>query len=417
MLRFATLLLTVAMALVLTGGLSWFALRNYRLAAPIAQENLRGQALTMAAAMEGVASHDPSLASLNSFQNDEIAYAALIAADGKILFHTNSDLVDSYVPDQRYQPVLASGILGEERIQLGTGETVYEFQTPVHLSAQTCILRLALHTWRAENVMRTAKQGITVTFSLLAVGWILGITIIWMLRRQAWQQRQTARQQELARLGEVGAVLAHEIRNPLAGIKGYGQLLEERLPDGRERGFASLIVKETQRLEGLARDILLYSRSDSIAAAPCQLASVVATVFELLIPQVQEQDIDLSCDIPDDLIVPCQEESLHQVLLNVLTNSLQASPTAGKIRVTAQRKGKWAEIKVADNGPGISVEMRDVLFEPFSTSKARGAGLGLAVCRKIVEGCGGSIMVRNVPDGGAECIILLPAILANGGSA
>ena len=81
MLRFATLLLTVAMALVLTGGLSWFALRNYRLAAPIAQENLRGQALTMAAAMEGVASHDPSLASLNSFQNAEIAYAALIAAD------------------------------------------------------------------------------------------------------------------------------------------------------------------------------------------------------------------------------------------------------------------------------------------------------------------------------------------------
>lgn len=257
----------------------------------------------------------------------------------------------------------------------------------------------------------------TLIFSLLAVGWLLGLAIIWLLRQQARQQHQTARQQELARLGEVGAVLAHEIRNPLAGIKGYGQLLEERLPDGRERGFASLIVNETRRLEGLAHDILLFSRSDSITASPCHFASVVADVFELLIPQSLEQHIRLSCDIPDDLIVSCPEESLHRVLLNVLTNSLQASPVDGKIKVTARLKGKWAEIRVTDTGPGISAEMQEVLFEPFSTSKARGAGLGLAVCKKIVQGCSGSIEVNNIPDGGTECIVCLPAVLKVGESA
>lgn len=416
MLRFATLLLTLLMALVLTGGLSWFALRNYHLAAPIAQENLRGQALTMATALEGVASRDPSLESLASFQNSEIAYTALISANGKILFHTNKDLIGSDVMDERYKTVLTKGDLGEERIRLGTGETVYEFQTSVHLSGQTCILRLALHTWRSENVMRRARQGITLIFSLLAVGWILGLAIIWLLRRQTMQQHQTARQQELARLGEVGAVLVHEIRNPLAGIKGYGQLLEERLPEGRERGFASLIVNETRRLEGLAHNILLYSRSDSIAAAPCQLASVAAEVVELLVPQAQEQEIHLSCDIPEDLIVSCPNESLHQLLLNLLTNALQASSIAGMITVTGRCKGKWVELKVTDNGFGIAAEMQKVLFEPFRTSKARGAGLGLAVCKKIIDDCGGSIEVRNVTEGGAEFMVCLPVGLEDGES-
>jgi two-component system sensor histidine kinase HydH len=409
MLRFSAFFLTFVTVLVLTGGLSWFAIRDYRSAAPVAQENLRGLALTMATAMEGVAARDPSLKSLTLFQTPELAYAALLSANGKILFHTNSDLIGSDVTDERYRSLLIKGGLTEKRIQLGTGETVYEFQTPVHLSGQTCILRLALHTWRSDTVMRWARQGMMVIFSLLAVGWILGLIIMWLLRRQGRQQRQIARQQELARLGEVGAVLVHEIRNPLAGIKGYGQLLEERLPDGsRERGFAALIVSEARRLERLAHDILLYTRSESFAAASCQPASVVAEVLALLAPQGQEQEVRFLSDIPDDLIVSCREEGLQQVLFNLLTNALQASPAGGLITVSGRRAGKWAELRVTDNGPGIANEMRNVLFEPFRTSKARGAGLGLSVCKKIVDGCGGSIEVKNGSDGGAEFTVRLP---------
>ena len=415
MLRFSVFFLIFVMVLVLTGGLSWFAIRDYRMAAPVAQENLRGLALTMATAMEGVAVRDPSLKSLASFQTPEIAYAALLSDKGKILFHTNSALIGSDVTDERYRSLLLKGGLSEKRIQLGTGETVYEFQTPVHLSGQTCILRLALHTWRADSVMRWARQGMMVIFSLLAVGWILGLVIIRLLRRQGRQQRQIARQQELARLGEVGAVLAHEVRNPLAGIKGYGQLLEERLPDGKERGFAALIVSEARRLESLAHDILLYTRSEPFAAAPCQPAAIAAEVLALLAPQARENEIRFLCDVPDDLVVSCPEEGLRQVLLNLLTNGLQASPVGGLITVLGRRAEKWVEITVTDNGPGLAPEMRAVLFEPFRTSKARGAGLGLSVCKKIVEGCGGSIEVKNGPDGGAECRVHLPVtVLQNG---
>lgn len=407
--RFRAAILSVATALVLTGGLSWFALRNYHAAAPIAEENLRGQALTTATMVEGVATNEPSLKSLGSFLTPEVAYAAILAANGKIIFHTNPDLAGTDAADNRYQAVLQTGKLSEKRIQLGTGETIYEFQTPLHLAGKTCVLRLALHTWRADVVMRQARLGLTVIFSLLAVGWFLGLTVLWLLQRQAEQQRQAARHHELARLGEVGAVLAHEVRNPLAGIKGYGQLLAERLPEGKERGYADLIVSEAKRLEGLAEDILIYTRSASVAVQPCRLTSVAASVLELLAPQAREHRVHITCDIPDELVVLCPEEGMRRLLLNLITNALQASADDGIVVVSGRRDGQWAAISVADHGPGIAAEMQAVLFEPFRTSKARGAGLGLAVCKKISDDCGGSIEVGVAPEGGARFIVRLPA--------
>jgi two-component system sensor histidine kinase KdpD len=94
-------------------------------------------------------------------------------------------------------------------------------------------------------------------------------------------------------------------------------------------------------------------------------------------------------------------------------NGMQAavfSQPVGIISLLGRRDGKWIEIRVADNGPGIAAEMEKVLFDPFRTNKARGAGLGLAVCKKIVEGCGGSIEARNRGKGGAEFIVRLPTV-------
>ena len=162
-------------------------------------------------------------------------------------------------------------------------------------------------------------------------------------------------------------------------------------------------------------DILLYTRAQPLAAAPCQPAAVAAAVLALLAPQAQEQEIRFSGDIPENLVVSCPAEELQQLLLNLLTNGLQASPVGGLITLSGRREGKWVEIRVKDNGPGIAKEMQTVLFEPFRTSKARGAGLGLAVCKKIVDGCGGSIEMKNGSGGGAECIVRLPAAVQNGG--
>lgn len=403
-------------AVFLTVGLSWFALRNFSTAAPIANDNLRGLALTIASAMEGVAERDSSLQSLPSFQTPEVAYAMIINTSGEILFHSNPDLVGTSVGDTRYRAVLVGGSLGEERIRLGTGEHVYEFQAPFHLSGTTCVLRIALHTWRSEAVMRRARFGIALVFSLLTLGWTLGMAVYWLLRRQEIQEKQLLHQHELARLGEVGAVLAHEVRNPLAGIKGYGQLLEERLPDGVERSFARLIVGESERMEALVNDILLYTRSEPMQISSCDVSATTASVFELVALQAEQSGIRLVTEITSGLTVTGPDEGIRRVLLNLITNSLQAATYGGQIVVAGRSDGKTAHISVADNGPGIAAEMLPVLFEPFRTDKARGTGLGLAVCKKIIEACGGVISAENVPDGGALFSIKLPLAEGEGKS-
>lgn len=407
---------TLVVAFVLTGGLSLFAIANYRAAVPIAEENLRGLALTLAGAMEGLAARDSSLDSLNSLLPPEVAYSMVITGQGEILFHTNNDLVGTTVADDRHQPVISTGALDEGRVRLGTGETVYEFQVPFHFAGEVRALRLALHTWRAEEVMRRARQGLTVIFSLLGVGWIMGGGIIWLLYRQDRQQRLVDRQKELARLGEVGSVLAHEVRNPLAGIKGYGQLLEERLPVGREHEFAGLIVSEAKRLEGLVDDILLYTRGESEGLEAVNLAVVARSVLALLAPQAEELGVRMTGALPDDLLVSGREEGLRRVLINLMTNALQASPPNGVVSITAFRAGKEVELAVADEGDGIPPEMRAELFLPFRTSKPRGSGLGLAICKKIIDGCGGSISAATAPGGGALFRVVLPVAGFQGGS-
>ncbi|MHB8058847.1 MAG: ATP-binding protein [Desulfuromonadaceae bacterium] len=401
-------------AISLTVGLSWFAMRNYSSAAPVADDNLRGLALTIASAMEGVAGRDPSLNALASFQSPEIAYAMLISPSGRILFHSNPELTEKEVGDSRYRSILASGILGEERVRLGTGEFVYEFQAPFHLVGKTCVLRLALHTWRSEAVMRRAKFGVALIFSLLALGWVLGGAVYLLLRRQVAQEKRLARQNELERLGEVGAVLAHEVRNPLAGIKGYGQLLAERLPEGRERDYAQLIVRESLRLEQLADDILLYTHRDDKPLPAGNLSAVVGKITSLLAPQLELAGVRMVVSLAEQVKVGCPDEQLHRLLLNLLTNAIQALPEGGDIALVATVDGDEVEISVADNGPGVDPEMRAVLFEPFRTSKARGAGLGLALCKKIVDGCGGRIAVGDAPEGGALFSVRLPAVLSEG---
>lgn len=413
--RFLAAFLVLAGAFSLSAGLVWFAVGNYRSAAPLAEENLRGLALTVAGAMEGLAGRDPSLASLGSLLSSEVAFAAVIGSDGEILYHTNADLIGTRVEDARHLQVIRAGATREARIRLGTGETVYEFQAPFHFGGQVSVLRLALHTWRAEAVMRRARQGISVILTLLGFGWGLGGVIVVLLRRQAEQQRLAERRQELARLGEVGSVLAHEVRNPLAGIKGYGQLLAERLPRGREQEFAGLIVNEAKRLESLVEDILLYTRTPLAKPAVLNLAETLRPVLVLLAPQAEDLGVRMECDLPADLQVTGDGEGLRRVLLNLLTNALQASPAKGVVKVAASRAGRWVELTVADQGGGIPAEMRAELFLPFRTSKPRGSGLGLAICKKIIDAGGGRISAEEAPGGGARLRVVLPAANPEGG--
>ena len=402
-------------AILFSAVLTWFAVSNYASSRPIAEENLRGLALSLTTAIENIAVHDPSLHNLVAFQTHEIAFFAIVDRNGIYRFHSNPDLVGK--PAQGALPLttIQDGLTTDERITLRTGENAFQFNAPLYLPGETLALRLALHTYRSDAVIRRARLNMMVLFALLASGWGLALALYRLTRREEQHVLEMARRESLAQLGEMGAMLAHEIRNPLAGIKGYAQVIEKKPMEERNRGFAGSIVAETQRLEALVSDLLDYARSDGGAAAAVNLGEVICHAAELLQPDADRFQVTITCECPVGLQAMGNRDRLGQVLLNLGKNAIQAMPEGGTLLMTAEASGKQVTVKVVDNGHGIGREDLAKIFEPFFTTKAKGSGLGLALCRKIVEEHGGRIEVQSAAGTGTAVSLTLSRHLNHSG--
>jgi two-component system sensor histidine kinase HydH len=400
--------LLLAAGVILTLALLWVAVGNYQGAKPIAEQNLTGIALSLAEAIETIATRDPSLESLAAFRTTDISYFAVIDRDGRQIFHTNPDLIGIPVSDRRYQEVYAGSGVQEERIRLVSGEEVFELNTPLHLQNRIYALRLALHTYRADSVVRRASIGLLMIATLLLTAWVMGIFLYRYARREERHREEMARREQMAQLGELGAVLAHEIRNPLAGIKGYSQLLHEQVQGSAHAGFLEMIVTETLRLEELVNALMSYARQEQVPPEPLDLSALLEHSLTLIRPEADACRVALRPVIPAGIGIVGSRNGLEQVMLNILKNALQAMPDGGDLRVVALRSPKVVTVTVTDTGPGIPIEDRERIFKPFHTTKPRGTGLGLAVCRKIVEEHGGTITVGGEPGNGAVFTITLP---------
>lgn len=207
-----------------------------------------------------------------------------------------------------------------------------------------------------------------------------------------------ARQERLASLGEMSAVLAHEIRNPLTSLKGHAQLLEELAPpEGRLGKKAGRIATEVVRLEALVNDLLDFVRAGSVD--PCE-AAPVGLLREAVDMVPGKERVELSVgEAPGKWKL--DPVRVRQVLVNLVQNACQADPEEGPVRVLlAERDGELI-VEVRDQGPGVPPEDREKVFEPFVTGRTKGTGLGLAVARRLVELHGGSLVAEEAPEGGA----------------
>lgn len=401
-------LLLVGAGLLLTVFLVWFAIASYRNALPVAQTLQRGGALSLGQAIEEIASRDRSFVSLASFQARELAFFALIDRNGTIRFHSNPDLIGEKVADHRYRTVFERSVPVENRIRLGTGEEVYENDQAIHLPGETLALRLALHTWQADQIVRQARTGMILLLVLTSAAWGLSLFSYRLLRRDAVHREAMARREHLAQLGEFGAILAHEVRTPLAGIKGFAQLLAERTDNQRSRQCTDAILRETIRLEALVNDLLIYARPDSQLPGLAELDISIAEAWEMLSVEAEKSGVTFDVSGERGLWVGCAAERMVQLLRNLFANALQAMPGGGSLQVnTASRDGRIV-ISVADTGPGFAKELLARAVAPFVTTKVSGSGLGLTVCHRIVEGYGGSISLENRPAGGALVTVQLP---------
>ncbi|MEI6208490.1 MAG: ATP-binding protein [Desulfuromonadales bacterium] len=402
--RSSRLLIGIPLSFTLLVG--WFAWTAFRAAPPLASENLRGAGLSISAAIEQLAAADSSFRSLARYTTPDIAYFALIDRHGIVRFHTNPRLVGQPFsnPDRKIPP---DGI-SEQRELLGTGEQVYLLRTTIHPDHDEYLLVLALHTYRADQVIRRARAGVTVVSALTVALWGLTVLLIFMQRREERHQREMNRREELARLGEMGAVMAHEIRNPLAGIKGFAQLVETATDIEQARLYAARIVSQSLRMESLVDDLLSYAREDQGERHPTDLTALVRECVTMIRMEPDSETIEVIHTPHTAMRIMAVSDRIIQLLLNLLKNGLQAMPGGGVLRIDLENGRHLAVIRISDTGVGIPPENLPHIFDPFWTSKSRGTGLGLAICRKVAQEHGGSLTVNSMVGSGTTFTLTLP---------
>src|SRR5690606_33232789 len=232
-------------------------------------------------------------------------------------------------------------------------------------------------------------------------------------------QQRLVSSERLASVGRLAAGLAHEIGNPISALMAMQDLLiAGGLTAHEQRDFLERMRRETDRIHRILRDLLQFARPSATATAseraePGDVAAAVADTIALVSPQKALKEVELSIDVEQDLPrVPLSREQLVQIALNLVLNAADAVAAGGRVTVTARERAGSVELVVEDDGPGVSPEIRGVLFEPFATTKevGRGTGLGLAVCRGLVESVGGTIALDETYTGGARFVATLPAI-------
>jgi signal transduction histidine kinase len=225
-------------------------------------------------------------------------------------------------------------------------------------------------------------------------------------------ERESLRSEQMAALGQLAAGLAHELRNPLTAIQTLVEAARSGAEGGRLEGQdLAVLEEEITRLNESIQSFLDYARPPKLERRPVDLREIVQRTRQLLAARADRQEIQLAAQLPDQPVtVNADAEQMRQVLLNLVLNAFDAVGHNGSVtmEVSPQSNGQ-ALLQVADSGPGIPDSIRERLFEPFVSSKESGTGLGLTICRRIVEQHGGTIVAANRPEGGAVFSVRLPA--------
>ncbi|MEQ8233345.1 MAG: sensor histidine kinase [Gammaproteobacteria bacterium] len=254
----------------------------------------------------------------------------------------------------------------------------------------------------------TPMRDIAGTDEVRELGAAFNSTVAELRRSRA----HLVRVSKLAAVGEMAAVLAHEVRTPLGIIRSSAQLLgrQDRLDEtGRE--MAGFMINECDRINGLVTSLLEAARPRSPEMHEHDVNAIVRHVLDLLAPRTAERGVEVAfTPAPGLPALRCDREQIVQVLLNVLTNAIAVLDGGGHVRVVTAFAEPMLCIRIEDDGPGIPPERRELVFEPFVSFRRGGIGLGLPIVREIVELHGGSVAIDEAELGGASFVILLPAI-------
>ena len=224
--------------------------------------------------------------------------------------------------------------------------------------------------------------------------------------RVALEQR-LAEQKSLAKLGEMAAVVAHEVKNPIAGIRGALQVITSRMPpEQRDRTVLLDIITRLDALNRIVQDMLMFARPRALRQEPISLGALLRDTASLI-----ERDptmLNLEIGVTGATDITGDREMLQVVFQNILMNAAQAMEGQGRIDVTISADNGRCSVAIADRGPGMPEDVREKAFDAFFTTKHRGTGLGLPIAKRVVEAHGGTIHIDVPPSGGTTISVALP---------
>lgn len=279
-----------------------------------------------------------------------------------------------------------------------------------------------------EERLRLGRKQVPVRLSCSPVYGASGLVegcalVIQDLSYQKKLEDEARRNETLARLGGLVAGLAHEVKNPLGGIRGAAQLLAQRFSTQPEiTQFTGVMIREIDRLSRLVEQLLTLGAPPTPEALPLNVHKIIHEVVAILGPELTAKSITVKLLIDPSLPDTRGDEAqLTHVFLNLVKNALEAMPEGGALTITTRmetdfhilrsaNQGKFLRVEVADTGPGFPEDVIQRVFEPFFTTKPRGSGLGLAICERIVAAHGGDIRAENRRSAGAAISVNLPLV-------
>lgn len=225
------------------------------------------------------------------------------------------------------------------------------------------------------------------------------------------KNRELARKNRLADLGQIAAHVAHEVRNNLVPVSLYLSLLRRRLSD--DSGSLDVLTKVEAgftALDATVNDLLHFASEREPASSRVTVCGLVEEVIEQLLPQLRAQDIHVEMDIAERDVLVGDRDMLRRAIVNLTLNAIDAMPTGGELLFTGVSSRGAYELEIADSGPGLTAEALQHAFEPFFTTKSTGTGLGLAIVCRIAEAHGGELTARNCAAEGAAFTLRIPQL-------
>jgi PAS domain S-box-containing protein len=217
-------------------------------------------------------------------------------------------------------------------------------------------------------------------------------------------------QQTLAAVGEMSAQVAHEVKNPLMGIRGACEIMSEGYgQDHPHNELASEVLRQLDRLNATVEELLAFARPKPMIPVSTDLNEMLQAVLGVVVEDPRSRSIEVVRDLDTELsTVEADAEQMQQVLFNIVLNAMQAMGSRGTLTVRTREDEDHVYLDVHDTGPGIKPDLSERIFKPFFTTRSKGTGLGLAIVKTIIEAHGGKVIAANAPEGGALFSISLP---------